>query len=65
MVQQVVSFRTSDGKVFTSEIEANGHEKYLQIKPQIDGFIEAAGLKKASAGFARNIIPAFLAHAGM
>ena len=61
MVTLVQSYKTSDGKVFDSETDAAGHEKYLELKEKIEAFIEAQGLTKKAAGSARKHIPAFMA----
>lgn len=63
MVQQVITFQTSDGKKFTSEIEANGHEKLLSIATQVDAYVAAAGVGLAEATRARKYISGFLAFA--
>lgn len=60
-MEVVTSYKTSDGKVFKTEIEAAGHEKYLEIKPVVEAFIEKAGLQKAQAGLMRKHLPAFVA----
>ena len=61
MVTAVTSYKTSDGKVFNTEIEAAGHEKFLSVQPQVEAYIAASGASKVVAGLLRKQIPGFLA----
>lgn len=60
MAELIQRFKTADGKVFNSEVEADGHEAYLKIKGAVEAFIEASGLKLAQAGLVRKYGPALL-----
>jgi hypothetical protein len=61
MVKQVTTFETTDGKKFTSEVEANGHEKALSIGAAIDAYTKAAGVGPAEATRARKYISGYAA----
>lgn len=61
MVKQVTSYETTDGKKFTSEIEANGHEQLLAIGGAIEAFTTAAGLGPAEATRAKKYISGYVA----
>lgn len=61
MVKQVTSFETSDGKKFTSEIEALGHEQLLQIGGAIEAYAKAASLQPAEATRAKKYISGYVA----
>lgn len=60
MAELIQRFKTADGKVFNSEVEADGHEAYLKIKGAVEAFIEQSGLKLAQAGLVRKYGPALL-----
>jgi hypothetical protein len=61
MVKQVTTYETSDGKKFTSEIEANGHEKFLSINGAVEAFVQASALGPAEATRARKYIGGYVA----
>lgn len=61
MVKQVTSYETSDGKKFTNEIEANGHEEFLAIGGAINAYTDAAGLGAAEATRAKKYISGYVA----
>lgn len=61
MVTAVTKFHTSDKKEFTSELEANGHEKSLVMHPAINAFALALGLGPAEATRARKYVSGFSA----
>ena len=61
MATAIQKFVTADGKEFSTQLEAEGHEMALQTREVVEGFIAAAGYKKVQAGMARKMIPAFLA----
>ena len=62
LIQEVTvpKFKTPDGKVFGSAIEAEGHMVYLGNAPLIEGFVVAARLEKAQAGLMRRLLPQFM-----
>lgn len=53
MAELIQKFKTADGKVFNSEVEADAHEAYLKVQGAIEAFIEGSGLKMAQAGLIR------------
>ena len=63
MVKQVTSYETTDGKKFTNEAEANGHEVLISIAKVVDAYIAAAGLQPAEATRAKKYISGFTAFA--
>ncbi len=48
-----------DGKEFESEVEADAHERSLDMQENIEKYIVASGLQKAQAGLMRKHLPAF------
>jgi len=61
MVQQVVSFKTSDGKTFDNEADAKGHEAGIANTQVIEAYIAHARLQKAQAGLMRKHLGSFIA----
>ena len=61
MVKQVTSYETSDGKKFTSEVEANGHEELVSIAGAVEAFVKEASLGPAEATRARKYISGYAA----
>ena len=60
MAELIQKFKTADGKVFNTEVEADGHEAYLSIKGAVEAFIANTGLKMAQAGLIRKYGPALV-----
>jgi hypothetical protein len=61
MATAIIKYAAADGKLFTTEMAANGHDKALSVAPSVQAYIEAAGLIKAGAGLVAKHIPAYLA----
>ncbi|WPL16343.1 hypothetical protein Thiowin_01296 [Thiorhodovibrio winogradskyi] len=61
-VERVATFKTPDGKFFTTEAEALMHIAKAKFSDRIEAYITAKGEQpKGVAGRARNIIGDFLA----
>lgn len=61
MVKQITSFETTDGKKFTNEAEANGHETLISIAKVVDAYTAAADLGAAEATRAKKYISGYTA----
>ena len=53
---------SNDGKEFDTELEADARDQFLMMENQIEGYIVAAGLKKAQAGLMRKHLAGFAAY---
>lgn len=60
-MEQVTVFKTSDGTVFDTEVEAQAHEKELANLNQISEWLNTTDLTKASRTRAKNSVVEFLA----
>lgn len=60
MVEQVNSYKTSDGQVFWSEDEAVAHEVELDAAEKIEQYIQAAGHPDRQRTRVRSIINDYL-----
>lgn len=60
MAQAKVTYLSKDNKEFDTELQADARDKFLEVEPQIEAYITAAGLAKAQAGLMRKHIAGFL-----
>ncbi|WPL18887.1 hypothetical protein Thiowin_03978 [Thiorhodovibrio winogradskyi] len=61
-IERVATFKTPDGKCFTTEAEALIHVAKSKFSDRVEAYITAKGeWPKGTAGRARNIIGEFLA----
>jgi hypothetical protein len=60
MAKAKVTYLSQDGKEFETELQADARDKFLEVAPQIEAYIVAAGLAKAQAGLMRKHIAGFL-----
>jgi dsDNA-binding SOS-regulon protein len=58
-MKNITAFQTSDGRVFTEEVEAKKHEKFLEHKDVVEEFLQSSCNPYASAvqkSIARNTV---------
>lgn len=61
MAQLKQTYLAKDGKEFKTSIEADGHDRAVEMKGKIDEYCKAVGIKldKSQAGFLRKHLPGF------